>query len=75
MQFGDRVRNLREDYPVRLTQKELATATNMTQRKLSRIERNEFEPSLQDIVELCLFFHVSADYLLGLPEGLLYPKR
>ena len=69
MQFGDRVRNLREDYPVRLTQKELAAATNMTQRKLSRIERNEFEPSLQDITELCLFFRVSADYLLGLPDS------
>ena len=57
------------------TQKEIATSLGMIQQKISRLERNEFEPSLQDIIALCLYYHVSADYLLGLPRNLPYPKR
>ena len=47
----------------------------MTQRKVSYLERGEYEPSLEDLRALCLFFRVSADYLLGFPKGLPYPKR
>ena len=36
----------------------------MTQRKISYIENDTFEPSLADIQAFCRFFHVSADYLL-----------
>ena len=64
--FGDRVRGLREDLD--LNQTALAKAVNMTQRKISYIECGKYEPSLDDIVALCRFFHVSADYLLGLSE-------
>ncbi len=64
--FGDRVRGLREDRD--LNQTALAKAVNMTQRKISYIECGKYEPSLDDIVALCRFFHVSADYLLGLSE-------
>ena len=64
--FGDRVRALREDHD--MNQTALANAVNMTQRKISYIECGKYEPSLDDIVALCRFFHVSADYLLGLDE-------
>ena len=46
----------------------------MDQRKISRIESNITEPSLQDIKELCNYFKVSADYFLELPMGLKYVK-
>ena len=47
----------------------------MTQRKISYIENNKYEPSLADIQAFCVFFHVSADYLLGFPKNLPYPKK
>jgi len=63
--FGEKIKNLREDSD--LNQSELGKRTNMTQRKISYIENNKYEPSLNDIRQLCLFFNVSADYLLDLP--------
>ena len=63
--FGEKIKNLREDRD--LSQGELGEKTNMTQRKISYIENNKYEPSINDIRELCLFFGISADYLLDLP--------
>lgn len=64
LSFGEKIRNLREDTDLNQTQ--LAKAVNMTQRKISYIECGKYEPSLEDVVALCRFFNVSADYLLGL---------
>ncbi len=66
LSFGERIRNLREDKD--LTQSELGEQVNMTQRKISYIERGKYEPSIDDIVSLCKFFNVSSDYLLGINE-------
>lgn len=66
LSFGDKIRNLRED--ANLNQTQLGKAIGVTQRKLSYIECNKVEPSLQDIVAFCRFFKVSADYLLGLSK-------
>lgn len=66
LNFGERIRNLREDR--NLTQSELGAQVNMTQRKISYIERGKYEPSIDDIVSLCKFFDVSSDYLLGLND-------
>ena len=66
LNFGERIRNLREDRD--LTQSELGAQVNMTQRKISYIERGKYEPSIDDIVSLCKFFNVSSDYLLGLND-------
>ena len=73
MTFGEKVKNLREDRD--LTQSELGEKINMTQRRVSYIEKNKYEPSLGDIRAICLFFGVSSDYFLDLPEGLLRPKK
>ena len=64
--LGEKIRNLREDMD--LTQKQLGEKVNMTQRKISYIEQNKFEPSIDDIRELCIFFKVSSDYLLDIPK-------
>jgi transcriptional regulator with XRE-family HTH domain len=62
--FGEKIKNLREDRD--LTQGQLGKLINMTQRKISYIENNKYEPSIDDIRAFCLFFEVSADYLLDL---------
>ncbi len=74
MEFGEALRYLREDPASRMTQTELADKLNMTQRKISYLETGETGPSIEDLRTICLYFHVSADFLLGLPENLPYPK-
>ena len=71
--FGEKIRLLRETKE--LNQTELGNSVNMTQRKISYLENDRYEPSMEDIKLLCSFFHVSADYLLGFPRNLPYPKR
>ncbi len=73
MTFGEKLRLLREEHE--LNQTELGKKLSMTQRKISYLERDQYEPGLQDIQAICAFFHVSADYLLGFPKALPYPKR
>lgn len=64
--FGEKIKNLREDHD--LTQGQLGKLVNMTQRKISYIENNKYEPSIDDIRAFCLFFGVSADFLLELDK-------
>jgi len=71
--FGEKVKALREDLDLNQTQ--LGEAINVTQRKISYIECGKFEPSLEDIVALCNFFKVSADYLLGVPTNYKNPNK
>lgn len=66
LSLGEKIKNLREDRD--LTQAELGKELNMTQRKISYIENNKYEPSIEDIKEICMFFHISADELLDLPK-------
>ena len=56
LSFGDKVRSLREDADLNQTQ--LGEALNMTQRKISYIEKDQYEPSIDDIREICKFFRV-----------------
>ena len=71
--FGEKIRLLRENK--QLNQTQLGKAVNMTQRKISYIENDKYEPSVDDLKALCLYFNVSADYLLGFSKNLPYPKR
>ena len=73
LNFGDKIRNLREDADLNQTQ--LGVALNMTQRKISYIECGKYEPSIEDMVAICNFFKVSADYLIGIKKGYKYPER
>lgn len=74
MEFNERIKGLREDKD--LSQTELGIILNMTQRKVSRLETGESEPSLQDIKQLCHFYNLSADYILGYTDEIKpLPKR
>ena len=66
LSFGEKVRYLREN--LNMNQTQLGEKLNMTQRKISYIERNKYEPSIEDIIALCRFFEVSSDYLLAIEK-------
>ncbi len=74
MDFSERLKYLRCAKIPTLTQKDLANALGVTQRKISFMETGTTEPSIKDIKALCNFFNVSADYLLGLPKNMNYPE-
>lgn len=71
--LGEKIRLLREEKE--MNQTELGRELNMTQRKISYLELDKYEPSVGDLKAICAYFHVSADYLLGFPRNLPYPKR
>jgi len=73
MTFGEKLRLLREEKE--LTQRQLGQELNMTQRKISYLENGRYEPGMEDIRLFCEFFQVSADFLLGFPRPLPFPKR
>ncbi len=66
MNFNNRLRNEREDHD--LTQAQLGEALGMPQRKISRLERGDTEPTTQEIITICKFFNKSSDYFLGLAD-------
>ena len=64
----DRIRELREDLCEKKSQKQVAEDLQITQRKLSYIENGKTEPSIEDIIRICKYYNVSADYILGISE-------
>lgn len=66
MQFNERLRGLREDKDLNQTQ--LGKLLNMSQRKISRLETKQTEPTTDEIIQICKFFKVSADYILGMKD-------
>ena len=65
------LRELREDSD--LTQAQVATALGTTQQVYARYEKGINELPVRHLRALCLLYEVSADYVLGLPEGLGRP--
>lgn len=60
------IRDLREDNDY--TQKEIADVLKTTQQVYSRYEKGINEMTIRHLIELCKFYNVSADYILGLDE-------
>lgn len=65
-----RLRQLREDHDK--TQTEIAQYLGINQTVYSRYETGKNDMKPFQIIALCNYYHVSADYLLGLPEGRPY---
>ena len=66
MNYRTRMRNLREDRD--LTQRELALVINKSQQGYSHIEEGRAELKIEDLIKLCKFYGVSADYFIGLQD-------
>ena len=66
MDYRKRMRNLREDGD--LTQKEVGRVINKSQQGYSHIEDGRAELKIDDLIKLCKFYNVSADYFIGLSD-------
>lgn len=64
--FSKRLKELRMEQ--NLSQMQLAKETNISQASIAKWELNQRTPTLDNIITLCNFFKVSADYLLGLVD-------
>ena len=58
------IRELREDNDK--TQKEVASYLGTSQTMYARYERGANELPIRHLIKLCKYYHVSADYILGL---------
>lgn len=66
MNYRIRMKNLREDND--LTQKEVGALIHKSQQGYSHIEEGRAELKIEDLIVLCRFYNVSADYFIGLSE-------
>lgn len=66
MDYRTRMRNIREDRD--LTQKQVGEIINKSQQGYNHIETGRAELKIEDLVKLCRFYNVSADYFIGLTD-------
>lgn len=64
MDYRTRIRNVREDHD--LTQTQLGKLLNKSQQGYNHIEAGRAELKIEDLIKLCQFYDLSADYLIGL---------
>ena len=73
MDYIDRLTALRIDNDI--SQKTIAALLGCQQSAVSRFEKRRAKYTIEHLIKLCEFYHVSADYILGLPNDLPYLKR
>ena len=66
MDYRTRMRSLREDRD--LTQRAVGAVINKSQQGYSHIEEGRAELKIDDLIKLCRFYGVSADYFIGMSE-------
>ena len=64
MDYRTRIRNVREDRD--LTQADIGKILNKSQQGYNHIEAGRAELKIEDLIKLCRFYNLSADYLIGL---------
>ena len=64
--YVKRIRDLREDSDK--TQQEIADILGTSQTMYARYERGANELPIRHLIALCLYYKVSADYILGLSD-------
>ncbi|MFR5876651.1 MAG: helix-turn-helix domain-containing protein [Eubacterium sp.] len=73
MDYKTKLRDLRIDKDI--TQTQLAKILGVKQAAISKYELGLREYKIEDLIKLCKFYNVSADYILDLPKDLPYPER
>ena len=66
------LKDLREDHDY--TQGQIAEILNTSQSHIWRYESGKTEIPVRHLKTLCMLYEVSADYILGLPKGLHWPR-
>lgn len=64
--YRTRLRNIREDRD--LTQADIGRLLNKSQQGYNHIETGRAELKIEDLVKLCKFYNLSADYMIGLTD-------
>lgn len=64
MNYRERIKNTREDRD--LTQAQIGKLLNKSQQGYNHIETGRAELKIDDLVLLCKYYNLSADYLIGL---------
>ena len=64
--YRERIKSLREDSD--LTQAQLGKLLNKSQQGYSHIESGRAELKIDDLIKLCEFYNLSADYIIGLVD-------
>ena len=64
--YRERLRNIREDHD--LTQADLGKLINKSQQGYNHIEAGRAELKIDDLVKICKFYNLSADYIIGLTD-------
>lgn len=72
MEYFNRIKDLRKDHD--LSQKAVADILNTSQSYYSEYELGKRALPIQHLRTLCIYYNVSADYILGLPRGLEWPR-
>lgn len=72
MTIGERLRDTRVDKDH--TQKDTSQLLGTSDRQIGKYERNEQEMTVSKLKAFCEHYGVSADYILGLPKGLTWPR-
>ncbi len=58
-----------------ITQKEIADFLGIKQQQYARYEKGINVMPVTYLPKICTYLDVSADYIIGLPEDMPYPKR
>ena len=64
MDYKERLRAIREDRD--LTQAEIGAILNKSQQGYNHIEAGRAELKIDDLIKLCKYYNLSADYIIGL---------
>ncbi len=64
MYYVKKIRDLREDHDK--TQKQIADYLHTSQTMYARYERGANELPIRHLIALCIYYQVSADYILGI---------
>ena len=75
MDYRKRIRDVREDRD--LTQAQIGALMNKSQQGYNHIEAGRAELKIEDLITLCRYYNLSADYLIGLIDSpiALFPDR
>lgn len=73
MEYFERLKATRIDKD--LKQEDAARVIKTTRQQIYKYESGIQEMTVSKLRELCLYYGVSADYILGLPHGLDWPKH
>lgn len=69
-EYAQKIRDMRIDHD--LSQTQVALILGTTKNQVGKYERGEQEMPIRHLLTLCNYYEVSADYVLGLPQGRPY---